>query len=171
MAAFHGEAPLRLCPWPSRAGMRFGARLIAASGEAVGEGAGRPGLARCDCVLPFRRSRPLRVVRFPRALRLAAFMRALPDHPPGPLLDRRRGERHVTRTDRRAPRPAASRRTPSIDARKDPRGTLPPGFIARPQPAAIENVDPTPSPSTGWAVLCGRGEGCCEDGGLKYSTH
>jgi hypothetical protein len=32
----------------------------------------------------------------------------------------------------------------------DPRGIHPPGFIARPQPADIEALDPTPSPPTGW---------------------
>ena len=46
-------------------------------------------------------------------------------------------------------RRAASTQRPSIDLRKDPRSLHPPGFIARPQPAAIENVDPTPSPPTG----------------------
>jgi hypothetical protein len=42
------------------------------------------------------------------------------------------------------------RKKEGIDVRKDPRGILPPGFIARPQPADIGALDPTPSPPTGW---------------------
>ena len=91
--------------------------------------------------LPFRRSRPLRVVRFPRALRLAAFLRALPDRPPGPLLDRTRGERHATRADRRAPqaRGEAGGRHPSASART-------PGV---PFPRA-SSLDHSPPPSRRW---------------------
>ncbi len=54
-----------------------------------GEGAGRPGLARCLCVLPFRRSRPAPRGRFPHALRLAALLKALPDHRRRPCGPRR----------------------------------------------------------------------------------
>ena len=50
-----------------------GHRLAGAGSGKVGEGAGRPGLARCFDVLPFRRSRPAPRSRFPRALRLAAL--------------------------------------------------------------------------------------------------
>ena len=44
---------------------------------------------------------------------------------------------------------AASKRAGSIPALEAPRTLRRPGFIARPQPAVIENVDPTPSPSDG----------------------
>ena len=33
---------------------------------------------------------------------------------------------------------------------KDPGNMRLPGFVAQPQPAVAESVDPTPSPSTGW---------------------
>jgi hypothetical protein len=44
---------------------------------------------------------------------------------------------------------AASRRTPSIDVLKVPRGILPPGFIARPQPADIEKRGSDALPTDG----------------------
>ena len=129
--------------------------VIAASAEAVGEGAGRPGLARCLNVLPFRRSRPPRaaVIHAPSGWR--PLLRAWPDHRRRPCGRRRAADMTVVFRQRSAERRAASRRRPSIDLRKDPRTLLRPGFIARPQPAAIENVDPTPSPPTGWGYYAG----------------
>jgi len=90
--------------------------------------------------------------RFPHALRLAALPRALPDHPSPPLLTTTRGG-HDARVHRRhrpaVQRRAASRRTPSIDVLKDPRGIHPPGFIARPQPADIEKRGSDALPTDG----------------------
>ncbi len=51
---------------------------------------------------------------------------------------------------------AASKRQDPLPADEDPGTALRPGFIARPQPAVVEVVDPTPSPSTGWGQ-CGGG--------------
>jgi hypothetical protein len=45
----------------------------------LGEGAERPGLARCECVLPFRRSRPPRVAVFHAPSGWRPLLRALPD--------------------------------------------------------------------------------------------
>ena len=131
-----------------------------------GEGAGRPGLARCfdsftvstkpdlgrpsDPPVKSRSGRDGAAPRsrFPRALRLAALASGLTGSPPMTLLPATR-EGHGTASGPLHWR-AASRRGPSIDLRKDPRGILPPGFIARPQPADIGALDPTPSPPTGW---------------------
>ena len=135
--------------------------------ERSGEGAGRPGLARCCCRVtvstkpdlgrpsdPPVKSRSGRDgtaprSRFPRALRLAALASGLTGSPPLTLLPATREGLGAASSPLHWR--AASRRRPSIDLRKDPRSIHPPGFIARPQPADIGALDPTPSPPTGWA--------------------
>jgi len=52
---------------------------------------------------------------------------------------------------------AASRRTPSIDVLKDPRSIHSPGFIARPQPAAIEERGSDALPTDGMGSSLGGG--------------
>ena len=131
----------------------------------VGEGAGRPGLARCCCRVtvstkpdlgrpsdPPVKSRSGRDgtaprSRFPRALRVVALSSDLTGSRRRHCCRRRAAD--MTFVGGPHKRRAASRRRPSIDLRKDPRGIHPPGFIARPQPADIGALDPTPSPPTG----------------------
>ena len=134
----------------------------------VGEGAERPGPARClDCFTVSTKQTTPRS-RFPRAGRLAAVLG--PCRRPGPpLREDRTAERADPVSSGSIPRHAASRGMPSIDIPRDPRTLLRPGFIARPQPAAIGALDPTPSPPTGWgdygAVSCCGGEMTLRVGG------
>ena len=132
----------------------------------VGEGAGRPGLARCCCRVtvstkpdlgrpsdPPVKSRSGRDgaaprSRFPRALRVVALSSDLTGSRRRHCCRRRAADMTFVSGPYR--KRAASRRRPSIDLRKDPRSIHPPGFIARPQPADIGALDPTPSPPTGW---------------------
>jgi hypothetical protein len=51
------------------------------------------------------------------------------------------------------PRRAASRKTPSIDVRRDPRNIHLPGFIARPQPVDIEERGSDALPTDGMEGL------------------
>ena len=114
--------------------------VIAACRQAVEEGAGRPGLARCLNVLPFRRSRPAPRSRYPRALRVAALLRAWPDHrrrPCGrrraadmagfPVSDPPRGARRAG-----AGHPSTSARTPGLSS------------------ARASSLDHSPPPSRTW---------------------
>jgi hypothetical protein len=50
---------------------------------------------------------------------------------------------------------AASKQGPSIDLREDPRTLLRPGFIARPQPAAIEERGSDALPVDGMGSIMG----------------
>ncbi len=119
-----------------------------------GEGAERPGLARCCCRVTVSTKQTAPRSRFPRALRWGPCS-DLAGSSPGPLLDRTRDELHTRWRIDSLLKPAASRRTPSIDARKDPRPILPPGFIARPQPAAIEERGSDALPTDGMGELWG----------------
>jgi hypothetical protein len=98
--------------------------------------------------LPFRRSRPAPRGRFPRAFRVVALSSDLTGSRRRHCCRRRAADMTFVGGPHR--KRAASRRRPSIDLRKDPRSIHPPGFIARPQPADIGALDPTPSPPTGW---------------------
>ena len=131
----------------------------AACGQAVGEGAGQPGLARClDSVTVSTRQAVPRD-RFPHALRLAALMRAFDGSSRTPC-DGRDGTDVTLQLRRHRPAPQgarrASRQDPSLSART-------PGLsIARASsldhsPPSSRNVDPTPSPSDGMGRSLARG--------------
>ena len=119
-----------------------------------GAGRARGGRASPGAVveLPFRRSRPAPRSRFPRAGRLAAVVG--PYRRPGPPLREDRTEERADRVSSGSvPRRAASKQRPSIDLHEDPRTLLRPGFIARPQPAAIEERGSDALPTDGMGGL------------------
>ena len=146
------------------------ARVIAACGQAVGEGAERPGLARC--VLIYRFDEAGRSARSfsTRSPAVGLDVRALPDLRRRPC-ERRRGA-DMSASPTSGPHPTA-RGEQAEAIHRPPRG--PPGlYFVRASsldhsPPPSRNVDPTPSPPTGWEVLCARFERCSGDGGLKIA--
>ena len=62
----------------------------------------------------------------------------------------------IARPSDRTSRRAASKQAPSIDAREDPRTLRRPGFIARPQPAAIEERGSDALPTDGMPLSYSR---------------
>src|SRR5690606_30231099 len=79
-------------------------------------------------------------------------------HRPGVLADRPRDGLVLPqgRTAVTIRRRAASKRASSLDVREDPGGMLPPGFIAQPQPAAIEERGSDALPVDGMRELWAR---------------
>ena len=129
------------------------------AGAAEGrEGAGQPGLARMRLCFTVSTRQAVPRDRFPHALRLAALMRAFDGSSRTPC-DGRGGTDVTMPLHRHRPAPQGARRAsgshPSTSART-------PGLsIARASsldhsPPPSRNVDPTPSPSTGWAGVYGR---------------
>ena len=128
--------------------------LGAASGRSGWGGCGTAGLARLWmwCTVSTRQSVPRG--RYPLAPPAGGPSRASPAIP----LPRRRGRRKAERADSADSsgsdhRRAASNQTPSIDVREDPRTLLRPGFIARPQPAVIEERGSDALPADGMALI------------------
>jgi hypothetical protein len=147
------RARLRLAVPPHFGGGRsVRARLFAACFRGgSGEGAGRPGLARCCCVVTVSTKQTAPRGRFPRAIRLAALVSGLAGSPPQPLPAATRGGHDGlapavrSRGARRANggHPSTSLRTPGLSsARASSLDHSPPNIGA---------LDPTPSPPTGWA--------------------
>ena len=127
------------------------ARVFAASGEAVGEGAGQPGFARMRFEITVSTKHAAPRGRFPHALRLAALVRAFDRIGPGSSLRPDRGGHGVTEDDVSNPHlKARGEQTEAIH--RPPRGPpdFPrPGFIARPQPADIEERGSDALPTDG----------------------
>ena len=132
-----------------------------------GEGAERPGLARCVCVLPFRRDRPPRaaVIHAPSGWR--PLLRAWPDHRRRPCGRRRAADMagfpvsDPPRGARRAGRghPSTSARTPGLSSAR--------ASSLDHSPPPSRNVDPTPSPPTGWGHYAGGFGGRAKTGVLN----
>ena len=97
-----------------------------------------------------------RVVVWTRALRLAAFRYGLAGSPPPTLLPATRGGHDRSVRVRQRPAVlmrAASRRTGSVPALKAPCTLLRAGFIARPQPAVVEQRGSDALPIDGMGEL------------------
>ena len=120
-------------------------------GRSSGEGAGQPGLARLLVLLPLRRDSLPRAAVFHTPSDWRPCVRAF-DGSPRPPCDDRNGTALPPQLRGHLTAPQGARRASGQDPSppdEDPRTLRRPGFIARPQPADIENVDPTPSPPTG----------------------
>ena len=109
-------------------------------------------------VLPFRRDRLPRVAVIHAPSGWRPCHSGLAGSPPGALLTPTRGGHDGMKLTSavRVQQRAASKRTGSIPALEDPRTLRRPGFIARPQPAVVEERGSDALPIDGMETVCAR---------------
>ncbi len=146
----HPVVASRRRPSPGGGGRTWARDSSPAVSRRCGEGAERPGLARCCCRVTVSTKQTTPRSRFPRAGRLAALASGLAGGPARPC--GRSGRRNVLTLSVAVPSPGA-RRAGGCHPSTSP-GT--PGLSSARassldhSPPPSRNVDPTPSPPTGW---------------------